>query len=187
MSDEYNQNSGLGNSQQQPEPLLTKALPPRQAQNFTNPQDTTENIKYAGFWLRFLAVFIDGIILALAFYIIQTVTGIELMQSYSANENPIPQSGMGSLIGFFINISYMTITTGSPLQATLGKKALGLRVIRSDGSEITYLRAFGRFWATIVSYIILFIGYIMAAFTNQKKALHDMIADTRVVYASSLE
>jgi uncharacterized RDD family membrane protein YckC len=187
MSDEWNQNSGLGNSQQQPEPLLTKALPPRQEHHFTNPQVTTENIKYAGFWIRFLATFIDNIIICLAFYIIQTVTGIDLLGSDSASDDASTESGIGSLIAFLIYISYMTITTGSSLQATLGKKALGLKVIRSDGDEITYLRAFGRFWAYTISNITFGIGYIIVAFTNQKKALHDMVADTRVVYARSLK
>lgn len=186
MSDEYNQNSGLGNSKQQLEPLLTKPLPPRQRQGFTEaqPKQKIQFPEYAGFWIRFCATIIDCIIILLASYIIQLLTGIELMQAWYDGENSSLQSDLYLCLIF---IFYPTITTGSSLQATLGKKVLGLKVIRPDGSRITYLRAFGRFWATGVSCIILYIGYIMAAFTNQKKALHDMIADTRVVYARSLK
>lgn len=174
MSDENNKSSEIAPSQQQQE-------------TFSNPKNNAKPIKYAGFWIRSLALFIDGIILILAFYIIQTLTGIELTQSYSSSESAYPESWMVDFIGFLISICYATLTTGSSLQATLGKKMLGLRVIRSEGSRITYLRAFGRYWATILSGITLCIGYIIAAFTDQKKALHDMIADTRVIYISSLQ
>ena len=66
--------------------------------------------------------------------------------------------------------------------ATLGKMACGIRVVRPDGSPVTYLRAFGRYWAKFLSGIMLLIGYIIAAFDAEKRALHDHICDTRVVY-----
>jgi uncharacterized RDD family membrane protein YckC len=57
----------------------------------------------------------------------------------------------------------------------------GLKVVRSGGEKVSYGRAFGRYWATFVSGMILAIGYIMAAFDSQKRALHDRICDTRVI------
>ena len=66
-------------------------------------------------------------------------------------------------------------------QASLGKMAIGIKVVRTDGSRISFWRAFGRYWALIPSAIILGIGYLMAAFTDRKQALHDMICDTLVV------
>jgi len=65
--------------------------------------------------------------------------------------------------------------------ATPGKMALGLKVLRADGEMITYPRALGRFFAEFLSSVILAIGYIMAAFDEEKRALHDRICDTRVV------
>ena len=65
--------------------------------------------------------------------------------------------------------------------ATPGKMALGLKVITADGGKVSYLKAFGRYFAEIVSGIILNIGYIMAAFDDEKRALHDRICNTRVV------
>jgi uncharacterized RDD family membrane protein YckC len=65
--------------------------------------------------------------------------------------------------------------------ATPGKMALGLRVVAPDGSSVSYGRSFGRAAAEILSRLICFIGYIIAAFDAQKRALHDHIASTRVI------
>jgi uncharacterized RDD family membrane protein YckC len=67
------------------------------------------------------------------------------------------------------------------LGATPGKMVLGLRVVRPDGGPISLGRAFGRYFAKILSTIILFIGYIMVAFDREKRGLHDILVDTRVI------
>ena len=67
------------------------------------------------------------------------------------------------------------------LAATPGKLAVGLKVIRSNGAPVAIGRAFGRHFAKYLSGMILAIGYIMAGFDAEKRALHDMICDTRVV------
>lgn len=67
------------------------------------------------------------------------------------------------------------------MQATPGKRALGLIVTDYNGQRITYLRAFGRYWANLLSTLILLIGYIMVAFTERKQGLHDIICSTLVV------
>jgi uncharacterized RDD family membrane protein YckC len=59
--------------------------------------------------------------------------------------------------------------------------ACKLKVIRPDGEPITYMRAFGRHFAEVLSALILLMGYIMAGFDDQKRTLHDRICDTRVV------
>jgi uncharacterized RDD family membrane protein YckC len=59
--------------------------------------------------------------------------------------------------------------------------ALGLKVVRSDGTKLSNGRIVGRYFAELVSLLVLWIGYIMAAFDDQKRALHDMICDTRVI------
>ena len=65
--------------------------------------------------------------------------------------------------------------------ATLGKMALGLRVVTSEGAPVTYARALGRYFAKLLSAFLCGIGYLLAAFDEQKRALHDRICDTRVV------
>jgi uncharacterized RDD family membrane protein YckC len=65
--------------------------------------------------------------------------------------------------------------------ATPGKMAMGLKVIRPDGSGIQVGRAIGRYFSKWVSEIILLIGYIMIGFDAEKRGLHDMMCDTRVI------
>jgi uncharacterized RDD family membrane protein YckC len=68
--------------------------------------------------------------------------------------------------------------------ATLGKMALGVKVISSDGGPVSSATALGRYFAKILSGLILMIGYIMAGFDEQKRALHDHICNTRVIISS---
>jgi uncharacterized RDD family membrane protein YckC len=61
--------------------------------------------------------------------------------------------------------------------------ACKLKIIVADGSRVSYLRAFGRHFAKYLSAMILLVGYIMAAFDDQRRTLHDRICETRVVRA----
>jgi uncharacterized RDD family membrane protein YckC len=92
----------------------------------------------------------------------------------------------GGVIGFmvFIYIAiilYFPILESSNWQATIGKRAVGIKVIDLDGKRITFPRALGRFFAKIISGLVLYIGFIMAGFTERKQALHDIIAGTLVI------
>jgi uncharacterized RDD family membrane protein YckC len=143
-------------------------------------------VTYAGFWIRFLAVLIDGIIL----FIVDTILELSVLGTSSTQiaANPadigaaMSKVGLIWLITLGVQCTYETFFIGK-MGATPGKMALGLKVIRADGSPVDYPRAAGRFFAKILSTIILFIGYIMAGFDSQKRALHDMICDTRVIKA----
>ena len=78
---------------------------------------------------------------------------------------------------------YFALMESSTNQATVGKMALGIKVTDLEGNRISFGRALGRTFAKILSGLIIFIGYIIAAFTEKKQALHDMIAGTLVVKA----
>ncbi|NBS23526.1 MAG: hypothetical protein EBS78_06045 [Altererythrobacter sp.] len=67
------------------------------------------------------------------------------------------------------------------IAGTLGKIAVGIIVTDTNGNRITWLRALGRYFAKILSGIVLLIGHIMVAFTERKQGLHDMICSTLVV------
>jgi uncharacterized RDD family membrane protein YckC len=128
---------------------------------------------YAGFWIRLGAKFIDGIILGMVGFMIGVVAGV------------IGGRGAAVLINILSNviyIGYVTYFLGA-YGATPGKMACGLKVVRPDGEKISYARACGRFFAEFLSSITLGIGYIMAAFDEEKRSLHDRICDTRVVKA----
>jgi uncharacterized RDD family membrane protein YckC len=80
-----------------------------------------------------------------------------------------------------LNRLYYALLESSTWQGTLGKRALGLEVTDLEGRRISFGRATGRFFAKIISALILWIGFIMAGFTEKKQALHDMIAGTLVI------
>ena len=65
--------------------------------------------------------------------------------------------------------------------ATPGKMALGIQVVRSDGTRVSFLRGGSRSLAEKLSAWLLYMGYLIAAFDDQKRTLHDHICDTRVV------
>lgn len=152
-------------------------------------------VQYGGFWLRFVAVIIDGIIMAIPVGILQTmlfaVMGLSITQ-LGQNPNPRPEElfaalapmfgmiGLSAVLGMAIACAYETFFVVK-FGATPGKMALGLKVVRPDGSGIDVGRAIGRYFAKMLSGMILYIGYIMAGFDAQKRALHDMICDTRVI------
>jgi uncharacterized RDD family membrane protein YckC len=126
---------------------------------------------YAGFWLRVLAVFADGGMLFFASFIIIVVTSF-------AGE-------MGSMIGgvliLLLQALYWPLMHASARQATFGKAMVGIQVTHVDGDRISMLRSFGRELAKLISVLPLGIGFLIAAFTRRKQALHDMIASTLVV------
>jgi uncharacterized RDD family membrane protein YckC len=131
---------------------------------------------YAGFWIRFVAIFIDGLIMA-AIGCGIGFTFVIVMMPTVGTFNP---DNVDTFMPVFQLLNYGLSFVGR-FGATPGKMLLRLRVVRPDGSSLTYLRAFGRYWATIVSNFTCYIGYIMAAFDEEKRALHDKIASTRVI------
>ena len=139
---------------------------------------------YAGFWRRFGALFLDNILMGIAGGLLGFVIGIIAGAAGAAGQNG--QASMGLLFGvqlvtFLMQMMYFAGMESSSSQATLGKMALGIKVVDLQGRRISFGRGVGRFFAKILSGIILAIGYIMAAFTEKKQGLHDMIAGTLVI------
>jgi uncharacterized RDD family membrane protein YckC len=85
------------------------------------------------------------------------------------------------LLNFAIRLGYNTFFIGK-YAATPGKMAVGLKTIMADGSSVTYARALGRAAAEIINYFTCLIGYVIAGFDSEKRALHDHICATRVIY-----
>ncbi len=131
-------------------------------------------MEYAGFWIRFFAKFIDGIILSVTQIIVRLILVFLLS---------LP--GIGSFVfmsvfNMAIKVIYTTYFLGK-YGATPGKMACGLKVVTADGEPVSYARACGRYFAEILSTLILLFGYIMAVFDEEKRTLHDRICDTRVI------
>lgn len=141
---------------------------------------------YAGFWKRFGALVIDWMLLSIlngvciGFFALSFGAVI-----FSGSLGAIP-FGISMMFGFFalslaLNWLYYTLMESSFKQATLGKMALGIVVTDDQGRRISFVRANVRYWSKILSGLFFCLGYIMAAFTAKKQALHDLIASTLVI------
>ena len=119
---------------------------------------------YAGFWERFVAILIDAVIISAA-------TGTAVIVTF----------GHGLALGFLAPWLYEAFMMSSEWQATVGKRVMSIIVTDPAGGRISFARATGRHFAKYLSAFLLGIGFVMAAFTSKKQALHDIIAETLVV------
>jgi uncharacterized RDD family membrane protein YckC len=149
---------------------------------------TTPTVRYGGFWMRFLAILIDGVLVELVVFPVAGVIGVAI--GIAGGVVRMPGEGVrlvsmiiGAAVGLLVNWIYEAAMMSSSKQATVGKMALGLKVTDEYGHRISFARATGRHFAKFISSMTLLIGYIMAGFTDRKRALHDMIAGTLVVRA----
>lgn len=135
---------------------------------------------YAGFWIRFAALLIDGLILGGLNLILHIPMA---MMVPMAEENPtafLAYMPIMMLLQLAIPAAFDIFFVGK-YGATPGKMACRLRIVESEGGKVTYARAIGRHFAKYISMITLYIGFLMAAFDDEKRTLHDRICDTRVV------
>ena len=127
----------------------------------------------AGFWIRFAAIFIDGILVA----IVSAAIGAIL------NLNTSGRSGLQLLLGLAYYVYFWSKSGPWPGQ-TVGSKLLNIRVIKTDGSDLEISQALIRYVGFVISGIVLLIGFIWAAFDANKQGGHDKIAGTYVVKTS---
>ena len=139
---------------------------------------STSGGDYAGFWKRFAAAIIDGLVLFVPSFIMGFLIAL------SGGGKRLDSEGFGACINLLSIVMawlYSTLMESSSYQATLGKLALGIKVETLEGARISFGRASGRHFGKICSTLLLFAGFIMAAFTQRKQALHDMMAGCLVV------
>lgn len=130
-----------------------------------------------GFWVRFLAYFIDAIILTVLFVVLwPIISGESISEYWSASE----ELTGGDLFSLALNLVYYTGTVAI-WATTIGKRPFGLYVVRTDGSKVGVGRALARYLAYIPSALILGVGFFMIALRQDKRGLHDLICDTVVI------
>lgn len=140
-------------------------------------QQEIDALPKAGFWMRVVATMLD----ALLVFVLQFVLGFLLAAAGVAAGFGEEISGLIMLFGYLLSFAYYIVFTGYCGQ-TPGKMALRIKVIRTNGSQISYGRAaFREVVAKFISGIILGIGYLMVAFDEQKQGLHDRMSDTYVI------
>ncbi|MEK5063321.1 RDD family protein [Cytobacillus sp. FSL R5-0596] len=159
--------------------------------------------EYSGFWLRFAAYLIDSIIVGIPLAILSIVIFLIFFStsdtfnmmisdpSYMETEMSDDEAiafigtyfgvlGVTFLFNLIVAVAYFAGMHASPWQGTVGKKLLGLKVTDLNGDHISFWRAVGRYFAMAITGIFI-IGFIIAAFTEKKQALHDLIAGTVVL------
>src|SRR6202030_2618978 len=156
------------------------------------------SVQYAGFWLRVVAYLIDSVVMGVGFMALfvpfAIMTGLTaVLGNLHPGEDP---RDLGAVLGgtFFLGLFtvvslaflggwlYHAKMESSSWQATLGKKALNLRVTDLYGVRVTFARATGRHFAKLITGLIpLGIGFMLAGLTERRQALHDMIAGCLVL------
>lgn len=161
--------------------------------NSNNPNNSS--LQYAGFWMRLVALIADGLIIGLfQSFVVMPVLALlgyqvtldpAILESNENLDNQIyallNYLVLVNGVSFVLSWLYYAYLEASPTQATPGKMMMGIKVTDMEGNRINFGRATIRYFSKILSAIIFGIGYLMAAFTDKKQALHDMIAGTLVV------
>lgn len=161
-----------------------------------------QHFAYAGFWKRFAAYLIDSIILGVAtMFLFIPLLGMFGLGMVSELENMdyddqmmMDDEAAAGMVALFLGAYFFTVLVASiagwlyfalmeasSKQGTLGKMALGIKVTDLYGNRVSFGRATGRYFGKIISGAIFMIGYLMAAFTERKQALHDIMASCLVV------
>jgi len=176
-----------------PAPTVVSAPPPPPMA--VGPRVAAE-APYAGFWVRFAAAMVDGLIIGIPAWIIVIALGFVfggfgVMMRRRLADPEAARALAGPMIAFFMMAMlvflilewlYFAGMESSARQATFGKSVMSVRVTDYDGKRISFGHASGRFFSKLITGMIpLGIGYIMAGFTAKKQALHDMIAGTLVM------
>lgn len=139
----------------------------------------------AGFWRRFAAHTLDVAVIALGSALVGFV--LALLAHFAGLSIPVETAEssrfelLANLAGIAVGWLYYALQESGWRQATLGKRLIGIEVTDLAGERISFARATGRFFAALLSYLTLFIGFLMAGFTARRQALHDMVAGTLVV------
>ncbi len=135
----------------------------------------------AGFWIRVVASLLDSCLLGAVQFVLSLLLGVVIALIYGSTDGNTAMTTVLWLFGVVLSISYAIFFTGYCGQ-TPGKMALRIKVICTDGNDISYGRAALReIPGKFLSGILLCIGYIMVAFDSQKQGLHDKIANTYVI------
>jgi uncharacterized RDD family membrane protein YckC len=133
-------------------------------QTFAPPTSPTSTDARAGFWIRFAAAIVDGILLGIANGVLQVVFGTT-----------------GYALGLLLSLAYFTYFEGESGQ-TIGKRATGIRVVDiAGGGPIGYSRAFIRFIGRYISTLVILVGYLWMLWDPQKQTWHDKMANSVVV------
>ena len=132
---------------------------------------------YGGFRRRLAASLIDSLVIGTVYCLMLIILSPDLLAGGAVSDT---DQGFAILSAIIAGPVYWTVSTGK-CGRSMGKLALGLKVVRVDGSRLSYPRAFARFCAYFLSSLTWGIGFLIIAFNRKKRGLHDYICDTVVI------
>jgi uncharacterized RDD family membrane protein YckC len=135
----------------------------------------------AGFIRRFAAMFLDQLIIGVGMFAVMFAAIMAMVMAGGGSDPGNAFVAIFYLVYFVAVAYYYAGQESSSAQATLGKRALGIKVVDRDGRQLTFAHALGRWFSVALSYLTMYIGFLMAAFPPRKLALHDMVSGTQVV------
>ena len=144
---------------------------------YVDEPEMSSSVEYSGFWRRWLAHFIDSILVSLVVIFLGLVVGMMGGLGEANAEDITWLDGVGIVAGWL----YYALMESSSKQGTIGKQLMGIKVTDLEGNQISFARASGRYFGKILSALILMIGYLMMLFTQKKQTLHDIMAGCLVV------
>jgi uncharacterized RDD family membrane protein YckC len=145
-------------------------------------------VPYSGFWRRFVAMFLDGLILTFVTFPFQWFMHAPVFGWVNADNLSVEEmmamlsaSAASIVLSWLCGWLYFALLESSKMQGTLGKAALNIRVTDLGGRRISFARATGRYFGKWLSGATFLIGYLIQPFTRRRQALHDLMAGTLVV------
>jgi len=175
-------------SQAPPSPVAPPPAPAGPVAYEPGVRDVTHeyaSTSYAGFWIRVVALFIDNIIISFAlipFNVVMQFSGF----SSAAQGQPPELPDLSVLLLYVVVVLivywlYFALQESSSKMSTIGKRVCGLVVTDLQGMQLSFGKATLRYILSNVSYLTLWIGFLIAAFTEKKQTLHDILAGTVVI------
>ncbi len=149
-----------------------------------NKNDVQISVTYGGFWKRSIAFMIDYIVtvVLIMFFAFLGAAALALRGVDVNDTQTLLRFDLWvQASGFVLIWLYFALLESSKMQATIGKKLLGMQVTGLDGKRLSFLRSSVRHFAKILSVALALIGFIMIAFTKKKQGLHDIIASALVI------
>ena len=148
---------------------------------------TVDHVVDAGFLRRLGAYLIDNLLLSSAYYVVVMI-GAVVVAILAASSSGSDSDTMGIVALVLLVLAYAVMSyfyyvgmERSKLQASVGKLALGIKVVDAAGRRLGWGQASARWAGSLVSYLLLYVGFFMAGWTRRKQALHDLMAGTYVV------
>ena len=151
---------------------------------------SNQELTYAGFWVRLAAYCLDSILVFLVLLVVRLfLSGImSLLSGTPLGGNLIFQYDLKDIVLYVFQVLYFILCTWLT-GTTLGKKAMNLRVVSAENGgelkllDVVYRETIGRFLCSLS----VGIGYMVAGWDGKKRGFHDMLCDTRVIYAKRIK